>query len=72
MKSRIRRVAVSVSDRGASAVEYALMVAAIAAVIIAVVFGFGTLIKSTFQGTSNCLANHQTMPKCDPQEDGNQ
>ncbi len=42
MKSRIRRVATSAGDRGASAVEYALMVAAIAAVIVAVVFGFGT------------------------------
>ena len=66
MISRIRRVATSAGDRGASAVEYALMVAAIAAVIVAVVFGFGNLINNTFEGTSNCLENRQTMPNCDP------
>jgi Flp pilus assembly pilin Flp len=32
-------------DRGASAVEYSLIVVAIAAVIVAVVFGLGTLTK---------------------------
>jgi pilus assembly protein Flp/PilA len=68
MKSRIRRVATSAGDRGASAVEYALMVAAIAAVIVAVVFGFGTLISNTFQGTSNCIEHRQTMPNCDPSD----
>lgn len=66
MISRIRRVATSAGDRGASAVEYALMVAAIAAVIVAVVFGFGSLISNTFQGTSDCIANRQSMPNCDP------
>ncbi len=70
MKSRIRRVALSASDRGASAVEYALMVAAIAAVIVAVVFGFGSLISSTFQGTSDCIENRQSMPNCDPVNGG--
>jgi pilus assembly protein Flp/PilA len=38
-------------DRGASAVEYGLMVAAIAAVIVAIVFGLGGLVKSTFTDT---------------------
>ena len=38
-------------DRGASAVEYGLMVAAIAAVIVAVVFGLGGLVRSTFGET---------------------
>ena len=66
MRSRIRRVAHSAGDRGASAVEYALMVAAIAAVIVAVVFGFGNLISNTFQGTSNCIEHRQSMPNCDP------
>ena len=41
-------------DRGASAVEYGLMVAAIAAVIVAVVFGLGGLVRDTF--TNTCTA----------------
>jgi pilus assembly protein Flp/PilA len=44
------------SDRGASAVEYGLLVAAIAAVIVAIVFGLGALIKKAFSSTSNCIA----------------
>ncbi|GAB3263075.1 Flp family type IVb pilin [Kineosporia babensis] len=66
MKSRIRRIVLSAGDRGASAVEYALMVAAIAAVIFAVVFGFGQLLDNTFQSTSDCIENRQSMPDCDP------
>ncbi|MBT0771028.1 hypothetical protein KIH74_18965 [Kineosporia sp. J2-2] len=66
MRTRIRRVTRPLGDVGASAVEYALMVAAIAAVIVAVVFGFGNLVTTTFQGTGTCIENRQTMPNCDP------
>jgi pilus assembly protein Flp/PilA len=38
-------------DRGASAVEYGLLVAAIAAVIILVVFGLGDHVNELFRGT---------------------
>jgi pilus assembly protein Flp/PilA len=57
MKSRIRRALRSTGDRGASAVEYGLMVAAIAAVIVGIVFGFGQMINNTFSKTSNCIQN---------------
>lgn len=50
LQSRIR------SDRGASAVEYGLLVAAIAAVIVAIVFGLGGLIKDAFSKTSSCIS----------------
>lgn len=43
-------------DRGASAVEYGLMVAAIAAVIVAVVFGLGSIVRGTFQQTCDTIA----------------
>lgn len=43
-------------DRGASAVEYALMVAAIAAVIVAVVFIFGGVVQEVFTGTCVSIA----------------
>jgi pilus assembly protein Flp/PilA len=60
----------SVSDRGASAVEYGLMVAAIAAVIVGIVFGFGHMLNDTFTKTSNCIAAHGTgdpFPGCPDQ-----
>jgi pilus assembly protein Flp/PilA len=39
------------SDRGASAVEYGILVAAIAAVIVAVVFVIGGQVQSGFKTT---------------------
>ena len=39
------------TDDGASAVEYGLLVAAIAAVIILVVFALGTYVKGAFKDT---------------------
>jgi len=44
-------------DEGASAVEYGLLVAAIAAIIVAVVFLLGTRVKSTFSKTNSCISN---------------
>jgi pilus assembly protein Flp/PilA len=38
-------------DEGASAVEYGLLVAAIAAIIILVVFALGTFVKGAFKDT---------------------
>lgn len=55
-------------EQGASAVEYGLMVAAIAAVIVVVVFALGSVVSGAFEktckgvegavaeGTSNCGA----------------
>jgi pilus assembly protein Flp/PilA len=52
------------SDRGASAVEYGLLVAAIAAVIVAIVFGLGTIIKDKFSQTSNCISTSGSGQNC--------
>ncbi len=46
---------VSVKERGATAVEYGIMVALIAAVIIAVVVTIGTQLNTTFLSVSNKL-----------------
>ena len=43
-------------DSGASAVEYGLLVAAIAALIVIVVFALGSVIKSVFKDTCNKVA----------------
>ena len=55
MLSYIRKTRDGAKDRGASAVEYALMVAAIAAIIVAVVFGLGNLVKETFTDTCSAI-----------------
>ena len=51
-------------DRGASAVEYGLLVAAIAAVIVAVIFGLGALVRDAFSSTSSCLSSDGTSSSC--------
>ncbi len=42
-------------ERGASAVEYGLLVAGIAALIVAVVFLFGGMIRDTFDKTCSTI-----------------
>ena len=47
-------------DEGASAVEYGLLVAAIAAVIVLVVFALGKFVKSAFDDTCKNVAKGAT------------
>jgi pilus assembly protein Flp/PilA len=42
-------------EEGATAVEYGLMVAAIAAVIVVVVFALGRIVNSKFEKTCNAI-----------------
>ena len=42
-------------ERGASAVEYGLLIAGIAALIVVVVFAFGGTIKDTFSDTCESI-----------------
>jgi len=60
MLSNLRKVMPNAKDRGASAVEYGLMVAAIAAVIVAVVFGLGTIVQKTFSDTCSSFTTKTT------------
>jgi len=43
-------------DEGASAVEYGLLIAGIAALVIGVVFLLGNRVSSVFNHTSTCIA----------------
>jgi pilus assembly protein Flp/PilA len=52
---RIRLTALPKSERGASAVEYGLLVALIAIIIIAAVSALGGKLSGVFQKTSNSL-----------------
>ena len=40
-------------ERGASAVEYGLLIAGIAALIVLIVFAFGGVVRDIFQDTCN-------------------
>jgi pilus assembly protein Flp/PilA len=51
-------------DRGASAVEYGLMIAAIAGVIAAVVFSLGTVVRDTFSKHSECFSSQLDSRAC--------
>jgi len=42
-------------ERGASAVEYGLLIAGIAALIVVVVFAFGGVISNVFSSTCNSV-----------------
>ncbi|WP_088287367.1 Flp family type IVb pilin [Kineosporia sp. A_224] len=60
MLANIRKLGRKTADRGATAVEYGLMVAAIAAIIVGLVFGIGTLIQGAFQDTCSRLETGQS------------
>lgn len=54
MLDRLRKL-MSRNEDGASAVEYGLLVAAIAAVIVIIVFALGGFIKNAFSTTCNAI-----------------
>jgi pilus assembly protein Flp/PilA len=54
-------------DTGASAVEYGLLIAAIAAVIVVVVFALGSVVKNKFNKTCNGVNSGSTSTSaCTP------
>ena len=53
MLAYLRKFKLDAQDRGATAVEYGLLVAAIAAVIVAIVFGLGSLVQDVFTDASS-------------------
>lgn len=57
---RARRATAS-GARGTSAVEYSLLVTAIAAVCAAIIFSVGVKIKATFDDTCRALATGQSQ-----------
>ncbi len=66
----IRNITSRRHEDGASAVEYGLLVAGIAALIVAIVFLFGGVIKNAFSSTcgkiSGGLPPRATPPAADP------
>jgi len=66
MLAYIRKVAQVRRDEGASAVEYGLLVAAIAALIVLIVFALGGVVKGVFTKTCSQVASgaSQTSASC--------
>lgn len=58
MLQYIRNVTKRTNEDGASAVEYGLLVAAIAALIVVVVFVLGGIIQNVFKDTCDEIAEH--------------
>ncbi len=61
MLASIRKSLRAKGDEGASAVEYGLLVAAIAAVIIVVIFALGGVVKGVFSNTCKSIAAGATV-----------
>ena len=61
----IRNIQKNRDEEGASAVEYGLLVAAIAALIVIIVFALGGIIRDVFQNTCDEIdANSTTTTTC--------
>ena len=56
----IRTITSRRDENGASAVEYGLLVAGIAALIVAIVFLFGGVIKNAFSSTCGVISSKGT------------
>ena len=55
MLQHLRNVIRRKSDEGATAVEYGLMVAAIAALVVLIVFALGGVVKDVFDDTCDTI-----------------
>lgn len=67
-KQKITRLARTTRDRGASAVEYGLMVAAIAALIVGTVFALGGFVRAAFSKTCSAIqvqGSVESNPGCE-------
>ena len=52
-------------EKGASAVEYGLLVAAIAAIIVLIVFAIGKFVKAGFKTTCDSMDAEMTVSSAD-------
>ena len=55
MLQHLQRLVNRKDETGASAVEYGLLVAAIAALIVVIVFALGSVVKDTFDVTCDAI-----------------
>ena len=60
MLQLLQRLAARKDEKGASAVEYGLLVAAIAALIVIIVFALGGVVKEVFEDTCSTITTETT------------
>jgi pilus assembly protein Flp/PilA len=60
MLQYMQRIMRQRNDEGASAVEYGLLVAAIAAIIVLIVFAIGKFVKAGFEDTCKAMDAEST------------
>lgn len=60
MLAYIRKVTATKREDGASAVEYGLLVAAIAALVVIIVFALGGLVRDVFKDTCSKIKSGAT------------
>jgi pilus assembly protein Flp/PilA len=58
-------------SEGASAVEYAILIAAISAIIVAIVFVLGGRVKSAFSKTNSCIGAQGSTTACGASQNNN-
>jgi pilus assembly protein Flp/PilA len=58
----INRIRMILSDKGASAVEYGLLVAGIAALVVLAVFTLGGTVNDTFGDVNTAVTNDGVTP----------
>ena len=58
LQNLIQRLAARKDETGASAVEYGLLVAAIAALIVIIVFALGGVVKEVFEDTCGTITSN--------------
>jgi pilus assembly protein Flp/PilA len=67
---RLRSSVARSGDRGASAVEYGLMIAAIAAIIVVVAFGLGRTFTNAFHDTCSVMEDYNPLTSPDSEDCG--
>jgi pilus assembly protein Flp/PilA len=60
MVQLLQRLVARKDEQGASAVEYGLLVAAIAALIVVIVFALGGVIKEVFEDTCGTITSESS------------
>ena len=56
----------TVGDLGASGIEYGLMIAAVAAVVVTLVFVLGSIVKDQYQTSCTNLQSQMAGDECPP------
>jgi pilus assembly protein Flp/PilA len=64
LRTMLRGRLVTMDERGASAVEYGLLIAGIAALIVVVVYTFGGVLSDTYDATCNSVASPSGVSSC--------